>query len=171
MKDSNDASYLIVIDYEDDAERKRAEYLLDNWDDGSVDSLQGLSRIATELNIQELYEDLVTKVPQDRITVQELNEVQTEAAQQKSEFDIQFDTNKEKIEWAIEAIMNKRKTIEKNQEENIYGVYTKKGRGTVKFTISDAPDDQIQLTGEITGFGDAPVFLKQYILDELDYML
>lgn len=171
MKDSNDASYLIVIDYEDDAERKRAEYLLDNWDDGSVDSLQGLSRIATELNIQELYEDLVTKVPQDRITVQELNEVQTEAAQQKSEFDIQFDTNKEKIEWAIEAIMNKRKTIEKNQEENIYGVYSKKGRGTVKFTISDAPDDQIQLTGEITGFGDAPVFLKQYILDELDYML
>lgn len=171
MKDSNDASYLIVIDYEDDAERKRAEYLLDNWDDGSVDSLQGLSRIATELNIQELYEDLVTKVPQDRITVQELNEVQTEAAQQKSEFDIQFDTNKEKIEWAIEAIMNKRKTIEKNKDENIYGVYTKKGRGTVKFTISDAPDDQIQLIGEITGFGDAPVFLKQYILDELDYML
>lgn len=171
MKDSINSSYLIVIDYVDDAERKRAEYLLDNWNKGSVGSLQGLSRIVTEVNIQNLYNDLVTKVPQDRIKVQKLEEVQTEAEKEKVIFEEKFETSKEKIEWAIEAIMNKRKTTEKNTDKHIYGVYTKKGRGTVDFTITENPDSRIQLNGEITGFGDAPIFIKQYILDELDYML
>lgn len=171
MHDQNEASYLVVVDYDDDAERKRAEYLLDNWDEGSIESIKGLSRIVGDVDVDALYEKLVTKVPQKQIQIHELDKVDAKAARQGVTFDETFDTDRHKVEWAIEAIMNKRKTIEKDPEENIYGVYTKKGRATVEFNISEDPAGKIHLSGTVEGYGEAPEFLKQYILDEIQYMI
>jgi len=169
MNETND-SYLIVVDYEDDAERKRVEYLLDNWDHGNVQSLSGLSRIVEDDNIDALYEELVTKVPENQIDIFGLSDVDTHVAKQEVRLDEKFATSRDKVEWAMEAIMNKRKTIEKDPKMNIYNVYTKKGRSTVEFSITEMPEGKVHLTGTISGYGEAPGFLKDYILDEIQYM-
>lgn len=166
-----DDSYLIVVDYKDDAERKRAEYLLDNWDHGTVESLSGLSRIVEDDNIDGLYEELVTKVPENQIDIFGLSDVDTQVAKRQARLDEKFTTSSDKVEWAMEAIMNKRKTIEKDPQRNIYNVYTKKGRSTVEFSITEAPGGKVHLTGTIEGYGEAPEFLKDYILDEIQYMI
>lgn len=167
----SDNSYLIVIDYEDDAERKRAEYLLENWDQGAVESLSGLSRFVEDDNIDDLYEQLVTKVPEHQINIFKLDGVDFQVSKRSAEFDEKFNTAKDKVEWAMEAIMNKRKTIEKDPENDVYGVYTKKGRSTVEFSITEGPGGEVHLTGTIQGYGEAPEFLRNYILDEIEYMI
>jgi len=171
MNNNKDDSYLIVVDYNDDAERKRAEYMLDNWDEGSINSVKGLSRIVEDVDIDALYEKLVSKVPEEKIDIQQLKGVDAKVTKQKTDFKITFETDRDKVEWAIEAIMNKRKTIKEDPEMDIYGVYTKKGRATVEFSIAENPDGRVHLSGVINGYGDAPEFLKEYILEEIDYMI
>ena len=169
--DNGETSYLVVVEYEDDAERKRAEYLLDNWDDGDTEPISGLSRLVSDVDIDELYQELVSKVPERQISTYELTPVNAQATQQTVRFEYTFDTDTERVEWAMEALMNKRKSVTEDEGENVYGIYTKKGRATIEYDITDLSTDEVQLTGKITGYGDAPEFLREFIKDELEYMV
>ena len=170
--DSEDKkSHLVVVNYSEEAERKRAEYLFDNWDDGTVESLRGISRLVSDVEIEEMYEQLVSKVPQQQVEIFEVDKSDTEVSKKTEPFEFTFDADHDKVEWAIEAIMNKRKRVTEDAENNVYGVYTKKGRATISYTITELPNGTVQLTGEIVGFGEAPEFLHEYITDELDYMV
>ena len=167
----NGKQYLVVVEYKDDAERKRAEYLLDNWDEGSITSLQGLSRRVEGVDVDDIYEKLVAKVPEENIDIHELTPAETEAERRTERLDCRFETDRDRVEWAMEAIIQKRKRITEDAANNVYGIYTKKGRATVSYSITEDPDGTSHLTGEISGYGDAPAFLHQYILKELEYMI
>jgi len=171
MSQDSEKSYLVVVNYEDDAERKRAEYILNNWDGGNISPVQGLSRQVTGVEIDDLYEQIVSKVSEDRVEVYELEPTDAQAKRRTERFEFTFETDRERVEWAMEAIMNKRKRVTEDEGENVYGIYTKKGRATISYTITEIPDGRIQLTGEISGYGEAPEFLREYITEELDYMI
>ncbi len=161
----------MVVDYAEDTERKRAEYLLDNWDEGEVESVRGLSRRVVGVDIEELYERLVSKVPEDQVETYELDPVDASASERTEPFEFAFDTDRDRVEWAMEAIMNKRKRVTQDAEHNVYGIYTKKGRARVSYSITELPTGEVRLTGEVSGYGEAPAFLRDFIGDELEYMV
>lgn len=165
-----DDAYLVVVDYEADTERKRAEYLLDNWDEGSVESVRGLTRMVSGTDIHELYDALAAKVPEDQIETYDLTPVNSEASTSDERLDIRTDTDPERVEWAVESVLNKRKAVEDPERDDTYAVYTKKGRATVRYDIVPR-DDGSTLEIRIEGYGEATEFLRDFFEEELGYML
>jgi hypothetical protein len=165
-----DDAYLVVVDYEADTERKRAEYLLDNWEAGSVESVRGLTRVVSGTDVHELYDALVAKVPEDQIETYELSPVNSEASTSDEQLDIRTETDPERVEWAVESALNKRKAVEDPERDDTYAVYTKKGRATVRYDIAPR-DDGSALEIRIEGYGEATEFLRDFFEEELGYML
>lgn len=171
--DTEIRKYLLVVDYEADAERKRAEYLLDNWEGGNIEKIQGMTRLASGVDIEELYDDLAAKIPEQRISTYEVNEISTKATRTELSISHSFEeTNPERVEWAMETILNKRKAVKQGSRDGteIWGVYSKKGRAEISYHII-SKNRQVELQISIEGFGDAAEFLKKFIQEELQYMI
>lgn len=171
---TDETEYLVVVDYDDEAERKRAEYLLDNWDDGETRRVKGLTRKAVGVDVEELYDQLAAKVPPGNVSAFELHPVDAEATAEQATIHRTFrETNPERLEWAMETIMNKRKAVQQGSTDDgreIWAVYTKKGRAEISYEIKRA-GAEMELHVVVDGFGEAPSFLKEYITDELQYMI
>lgn len=165
-----DDAYLVTVEYEDDAERKRAEYLLDNWEEGSVKSVTGLSRIARCVDIHDLYDSLVAKIPESRISTYELTSVSSDVTTSGERLSLRTAAQPDRVEWAMESVLNKRKAVQEPGAENSFAVYTKKGRANVEYEVHGRGEDVV-LEIEIEGFGEAATFLRDYFEDELEYMV
>lgn len=172
---TDDGEYLVVVDYEDERERKRAEYLLDNWEDGSVDSVRGMSRIIQNVDIDELYDQLAAKVPEEALSMYKLSRIDTEATRVQETIDETFDgVDMERVEWAMESLMKKRKAVDQGattDDESLWAVYTKKGRAEIKYDIRQQDNNTVALHVTIDGFGEAPEFLREFIEEEISYMI
>jgi len=172
---SDDREYLVVVDYEDERERKRAEYLLDNWDEGSVDTLDGMARTVKGVDIDELYDQLAAKVPEEELSTYELTRVDTEATRVQETIDETFDDiDAERVEWAMESIMKKRKAVDQgttSDDDSLWAVYTKKGRAEIQYDIREQGSSAVELHVVIDGFGEAPAFLRDFIQEEIGYMI
>ena len=167
---TTDDTYLVVIDYEADTERKRAEYLLDNWEDGQVNSVRGLTRVVSGTDIHELYDALVAKVPEEQIKTYDLTPVNSEASTSDERLDIRTEAEPERVKWAVESVLNKRKAVEDPERDDTYAVYTKKGRATGRYDIVPRDDGSV-LEIRIEGYGEATEFLRDFFEEELGYML
>lgn len=165
-----DDAYLVTIEYEDDAERKRAEYLLNNWEEGSVESVTGLSRIARDVDIHDLYDSLVAKIPEGRISTYELTAVSGDANASGERLSLRTAAEPDRVEWAMESVLNKRKAVQEPGAENSFAVYTKKGRANVEYEVRARGEDVV-LEIDIEGYGEAAAFLRDYFEEELEYML
>jgi hypothetical protein len=165
-----DNSYLVVVDYDDDTERKRAEYLLDNWDEGTVTSLHGLTRRVDGTDIDELYEALAAKVPEEQISAFGIRQLDESAETTNTTLELRVETPPERVEWAMESVLEKRKAVDEPDAENTYAIYSKKGRARVSYDISPR-NHETTLSITIEGYGDAPGFLREYFEKELAYML
>lgn len=172
---SDDREYLVVVDYEDERERKRAEYLLDNWEEGSVDTLDGMARTVKGIDIDELYDQLAAKVPEEELSTYELTRVDAEATKEQETIDETFDDiDAERVEWAMESIMKKRKAVDQgttSDGDSLWAVYTKKGRAEIQYDIRETGSNAVELHVVIDGFGDAPAFLREFINEEIGYMI
>jgi hypothetical protein len=165
-----DDSYFVIVDYDEDTERKRAEYLLNNWDDGIVTSPHGLTRRVENADIDELYAALAAKVPEEQISAFEIRQVSGSVEITDATLELHVDTPLERVEWAIESVLNKRKAVDETDEKNTYAVYSKKGRAKISYDIYSHGDDTV-LSVTIEGYGSAPEFLREYFEEELSYML
>lgn len=170
---SDDQTYLFVVDYETDTERKRAEYLLDNQKEGEIKPIEGMSRLASGVDVDELYDELAAKVPEEQISTYELDRIDTEATRERENIHEEFgNADPERVTWAMDSILNKRKAVKQGPRDGteIWGVYTKKGRAEISYQVRNK-DGGVELDVTIEGFGDAPGFLKEFIEDELQYMI
>jgi hypothetical protein len=172
---TDDGEYLVVVDYEDERERKRAEYLLDNWDDGSVESVRGMSRIVRDVDIDDLYDQLAAKVPEEALSTYKLSRIDTEATRVQETIDETFeDVDTERVEWAMESLMKKRKAVDQGSTsdgESLWAAYTKKGRAEIKYDIRQQENSTVALHVTVDGFGEAPAFLREFIEEEISYMI
>ena len=172
---SDDREYLVVVDYDDERERKRAEYLLDNWDEGTVDTLDGMARTVKGVDIDELYDQLAAKVPEEELSTYELTRVDTEATRVQETIDETFDDiDAERVEWAMESIMKKRKAVDQGTTsggDSLWAVYTKKGRAEIQYDIREQGSSAVELHVVVDGFGEAPAFLREFIQEEIGYMI
>lgn len=159
-------SYLFEIEYEDDAERKRIEYLFNNWSDGTIEQPDGLVRIAREVDHEKLYEQLISKVPDERVSVNRLEQADTDIDPETIRIDQTVPAPAEAVESFVEYMLSKKKAVLQSAAHNEYEVYTKKGRGEVSYTISETDDGvAVQLT--VVGYGPAAAFLAGFFETEL----
>lgn len=163
-----DRRYLYVVDYGEDAERKRAEYLFKNWDGGDIERPDGLVRIAEGVDHDELYQQLIAKVPADQIETYELTPAETDVSTETVVIEESVAASADAVETFLEYVLSKRKAVLQSAARNEYEVYTKKGRAEVAYEIGD--DDPITVRLRIEGYPPAPAFLADFFETELaDY--
>lgn len=166
MNDPSEQKYLFVVSYNDDSERKRAEYLFNNWNDGHAHRPDGLVRIMSGIDSDELYERLITKVPEDHVQAYELTETSPDVDQETAKVERTVNTGREPVESFLDYVFSKRKATLQSPEHNHYEVYTKKGRADVRYTMKTA-GDETTVTIHIEGYPPAPGFLADFFKKEL----
>lgn len=162
-------TYLYVVSYEDDAERKRAEYLFNNWEGGEIRAPDGFVRIAAGVDHEDLYESLVGKIPPEQVEAYRLEPAETDIEQERHTVEQMINAPQDAVESFVEYILSKKKAVLQSAARNEYEVYTKKGRAEVSYRLTDA-DGETAVRFTIEGYPPAPAFLADYFETELtDY--
>jgi hypothetical protein len=166
MENRNKEHYLYVVEYNDDSERKRVEYLFNNWEVGDVERPDGLVRIATDVDNQELYKQLVTKIPEEQIQSFRLESATPDVDPESTTVEWTIETTREPVESFLDYVFSKRKATLQSPEHNHYKVYTKKGRADVRYTLTEN-EEETTVQIRIEGYPPAPGFLAEFFENEL----
>jgi hypothetical protein len=167
--DDGEGTYLFVVSYSDDAERKRAEYLFNNWEGGDIDAPDGFVRIASGVNHDDLYEKLVGKVPADQVDSFRLEPVEADVDTQRRTVEQSINAPVDTVESFVEYILSKKKAVLQSASRNEYEVYTKKGRAEISYRLTE-DDGVTTVTMRVEGYPPAPEFLADFFATELtDY--
>jgi hypothetical protein len=162
-------TYLYVVSYEDDAERKRAEYLFNNWDDGEIQAPDGFVRIASEIDHEDLYESLVGKIPPEQVDAFRLEPADTDVEQERHTVEQTVNAPQDTVESFVEYILSKKKAVLQSAARNEYEVYTKKGRAEISYRLTETAGETA-VTIQVEGYPPAPEFLADFFQTELsDY--
>jgi len=165
-------TYLIVLDYTDEAERKRVEYLLNNREGTDVSPLRGFVRSVKTDDLPGLYEDLSAKVDDvEDLEVKRLEDVDTTPSETELDHHIETDVDADRIDWLFESLMNKRDAAVANPRNNVYRVSTRKGTARCWYRTTDNPDGSITVTVYTSGYGEAPRVVMDYLRDEMEGFL
>ncbi|WP_251342733.1 hypothetical protein [Haloplanus halophilus] len=166
---TDEPEYLYVVDYADDAERKRVEYLFNNWSGGEIDRPEGVVRLTSDVDHERLYEQLVSKVPEERIRAYRLEEGRREVSPTTRTVERTVPTDADAVETFVQYMLSKKKAVLQSPAHNEYEMYTKKGRATATYEL-DEDGDGTTVRVRITGYADAPAFLAEFFESELtDY--
>lgn len=160
--------YLYTIDYDGEAERKRVEYLFNNWEDGEIQTPQGLVRIADAVDHDELYQQLVSKVPAEQVSVHRLEPATTEVESETITVDKEISASADAVETFLEYIFSKKKAVLQSPSRNEYEMYTKKGRAELTYDLTESEPDTVHVSLRITGIPPAPAFLAEFFESELN---
>ncbi|WP_136686778.1 hypothetical protein [Halorhabdus amylolytica] len=168
MASDSNGEFLFVVDYDSDAERKRVEYLFDNAE-GEVSTLSGLSRIAEGVDLEEMYEQLVSKVPEEQVRAYRLEPVDVTAEPERTTVTERVSAPAETVEPFVEYMLSKKKAVLQSAAHNEYEVYTKKGRADISYALEeDGGETAVEI--QVEGYPPAPAFLGEYFERELsDY--
>jgi hypothetical protein len=167
--DGGTGTYLFVVSYEDDAERKRAEYLFNNWEEGDIDAPDGFVRIASDIDHDNLYEKLVGKVPAEQVDSFRLEPVEADVDTQRHTVKRSVTAPVDTVESFVEYILSKKKAVLQSASRNEYEVYTKKGRAEVTYRLGES-EGETTVTMLVEGYPPAPEFLADFFETELaDY--
>ena len=164
--------YLVVLDYTDEAERKRVEYLLNNREDTAVSPVRGFVRLAETDDLNGLYEDLSAKVDDvDDLSLHRLEDVDTTPSETHLDFEVTTEVDEERIEWLFESLMNKRDAAPADIDQGMYVMSTRKGTARCWYTITDNPDRTVTVTVNTAGYGEAPGAARKFLQDEMEGFL
>ncbi len=163
----NPGEYLFVVTYKDESERKRVEYLFNNWSDGTIEHPDGLLRLTDGVDHEHLYEQLVTKVPEEQISTYTVEPVETELEPTHLTVEQEINAPESTVESFLEYVLSKRKAVIQDTERNEYEVYSKKGRAVLRYNLSVSSGvTTVRLV--IEGHQPAPSFLANFFEQELN---
>lgn len=166
VENRRDERYLYVVEYTEDAERKRAEYLFSNWDDGEVTTPDGLVRLAAGVNHEQLYERLLSKIPEDQIETYRIEPADADVEPQLVTVEESIDASADAVESFLEYVLSKKKAVLQSASRNEYELYTKKGRAEASYQLQTT-EDGVDIRIRISGYPPAPSFLAEFFETEL----
>jgi hypothetical protein len=158
--------YLYLVEYDDDAERKRVEYLFDNLD-GEASRPGGVIRIVSNADQQGLHEELLTKVPADQVDAYRLEPVDADLSPESEVVEETIAAGVETVESFVEYVLSKRKAVLQSAANNEYEIYSNKGRADVTYQLSEQAD-MTTVRLRIEGYPPAPSFLADFFRTELE---
>lgn len=165
----DDSDYLFVVSYADDAERKRVEYLFNNWDEGDVERPDGIVRVASDIDHDDIYERVVNKVPSEQVDSFELRPVEADVDRERRTVKQSVSAPADAVKSFVDYIFSKKKAVLQSGARNEYEVYTKKGRADVTYELT-RDDGTVIIKVTVSGYPPAPGFLADFFKTELsDY--
>ncbi|OKY77357.1 MAG: hypothetical protein BTN85_2007 [Candidatus Methanohalarchaeum thermophilum] len=167
-KESEEKKYLFVVSYDTDAERKRVDYLFNNWEKGEIEKPKGLVRLVNTSNYLNLYKSLTSKIPEKNIDSYEINKNEPDISPQTISVNKSMKEDPKALNEFVEYMLSKKNAVIKNHSKNKYEVYTKKGRAEISYKV-DEEDNKTNLMIKIEGFSPAPQFLRDFFNKELNY--
>jgi len=163
---SRDADgFLFVVSYEDDAERKRAEYLFNTWEGGNLYKPEGIVRVAEGVDHEDLYEDLLVKFRSEQIDAYALSSLEAPRTPEQRSIERSIAADPDTVRSMLQYLISRKKGEETG--DGMYEVYTNKGRADVEVSLSTEAEET---TVVIQVQGHPPVIdqLTTYLEAELD---
>lgn len=128
-------SRTIVVTYDEDTERKRAEYQLDEKSD-NFENYDGLLRRfeGPEEEFEETYQTLVEKVGEDNLRVETAEEVDMQNHEVSTELNYDLDVSEESVRGFLNYWFGSQAPGSEQKNENSFDLYSKKfGSGNVEY--------------------------------------
>lgn len=161
--------HLLMVNYESQPERKRSEYRLEKFG-GEIKKLTGLVRIVQGDGFYELLDEInSTADDPDHVTAYELDPVSAGNGEQTEQFSRIYDVQEERVEWAVESLLNRFESVRKSETE--YKLATDYGRVDLRYQVDPNFSQGVQLSFWLTGGGPSAKALSQKLLNELRHML
>lgn len=160
----------IVVAYDEDTQRKRAEYLMDETHGENFSrDYQGLARRfeGTEEEFQEAYANLAEKVPEENIRVETAETLDFDNSVSGS-WNYDLDLNPEVADSFVHFWFSQKAPGAEQTGENSYDMYSKKfGAAHAEYEVSGDEETDLEVEME-AGSEEALQGFKGLFEDELD---
>ncbi|NPA47188.1 MAG: hypothetical protein GXO14_00915 [Thermococci archaeon] len=165
------SKYIVFVNYDGDAERKRVEYLLSKWRSrGKVERPKGINAVM-ELDrgeMEEFLRELLSKLegdPKEKVRVFRGREIEPSVDTIKKSLEYELREDPKVVEKLIDYVMVKLNATRKDASGRVYDVYTRKGKATIEVAVSGT-GGRCSVKFLISGYGEAVDFLASKIDDE-----
>ena len=169
--------FLLILDYESDAERKRIDYAIERWQDrlkimkpkGTILVIDGKQE-----QIDEFVEDLCARLEksEEKVKIHKLNNYAPVVEKNVKKIVYQTTEQRKFLEKFIDYLMAK---LSASYEYNsrigkVYKLYTKKGQAKLEIAMQDK-NMGTNITIAIDGYGDVVDFISDKIDNEMNTFL
>jgi len=157
---------LILVKYEDDAERKKIEYLISKYNAKRVKDVVIEVRDA---DFEEFVKELYGRFPEDRLRVISGREEKVEVSKAREEIHMDFRADEESVMQFLNYLIVRRRGIHRGPLGGFerYRLHTKKGLVELSIKIVEN-SGKIRLTLIIEGKADAASIVKEEMEKELE---
>ena len=169
--------FLLILDYESDAERKRIDYAIERFHKRLIISKPKGTIIlidGKQDRIDEFIEDLCSRLEESekKVKVHKISEYEPEIEKNVKKISYKTKEKRDFIEKFIDYLMAKiSASFEYNSNVGkVYKLYTKKGQANLEIIMRDESEGT-DLTIAIDGYGDVVDFIKNKIDIEMSTFL
>ena len=163
--------YIIFVGYDNDAERKRIDYLIDKWAGRlGIKKPRGYVLHIEADDPGEFLEELLSRLEgsvNEKVKVYRAEEVEDLAKAKRRTLQYRINEEKRFVERFIEYLLSKLNASYAYSDAlaRVYTVHTRKGRATVKVLLKG--NGHTNVVFDIEGYGDVVDFLAERIDEEL----
>jgi len=169
--------FLLILDYETDAERKRIDYAIERWQNklniskpkGTIIVIDGKQE-----RIDEFVEDLSSRLEksEEKVKVSKISTYSPEIEKNVKTVAYQTTEQRDFLEKFIDYLMAKLSASYEYSSKigKIYKVYTKKGQAKLEIILQDK-DTGTDVNIAIDGYGEVVDFISVKIDNEMNTFL
>ena len=163
--------YIVFVAYDNDAERKRVDYLLEKWSSrADIRKPRGLVFYIEADDVEGFLEELFSRLEgnvRDKVEVYRAERLSETVEARRRSLEYLIDEERKVVERFMGYLLSKLNASLLRSEggTKVYNVYTRKGRGTLRVTIEG--DRRTRVSVDVEGYGDVVDFLAERIDDEL----
>jgi hypothetical protein len=165
-----EVSRTVVVSYDNDSQRKRAEYQMDEKSD-NFDTYEGLVRRfeGSEEEFQERYQTLVEKVGEENLRVETADEVDMGELEVSTELSYDLGIEEGSVTGFLNYWFNSQAPGGEKTGENSFDLYSKKfGSAQVEYETESTEDGTSVRTEWQAGSEEALAGFTELFEDELD---
>jgi len=170
--------YLFIVDYEDDAERKRIDYLLEKWRERArVSKPKGLTFVIETEEIDKFAEELFSKLNPEssgKVEVFALHEKDLQSKIQPNKLVIEYQSEESPgtVKKFLEYVFSKNniRYYSSDIKSTKYFTLTRKGRVDIEVIIESRKNGtRVKLL--FSGYGEAVEYVSEKLKEDLGPLL
>ncbi len=153
---------MLLIGYGSESELKETQNLLSKLEE-TCEKLEGIAIYVDDNKIDEVLNEVKSKIPPERIKIFSLHENNTELGNETSTFNIRLYKNEKEVLSFISFLISRRKGVllDSNSGIYIYSIPTRKGKVRVGISLTSA--SPINVTVSLEGVpGITSVLSKEF---------
>jgi len=169
--------YLLVLDYETDAERKRIDYTVEKWQgELKIRKPRGTTIVVEgdKKTVEKFVEDLCARLErsEEKIEMYKIEEHKPEIEKNEKKLFYESTEDEAYIKKFIDYLMTKLNASYqyKSKIGKVYKMYTKKGQTNLEVSIKNK-DGETVVTITLEGYGDVVDFISNKIDGEMKTFL